>query len=211
VGAIDHWIWAVPDLESGSEDIRRRVGKGYFGGRHEELGSANHVVPLEGDCYLEVLGPSDQPGPYRAALRGCEPRLVTFAVGEHDLERISKLARHIGLSTSGPYEGTRLQTDGTRLRWRTLELRGHVFGNYLPFFIDWQNSPHPSSFLSAEAAVESFVIQHTEHELATLYEALAIPVEVRSGPDRMSLTLRTRGGLEVLEGYGRFTLLESRD
>jgi hypothetical protein len=137
--------------------------------------------------------------------------LVTFAVRSNELEQMSKEAQQLGLTVLGPYEGSRLQPDGATLRWRTLELQGHHFGNYLPFFIDWQDSPHPASFLPAQAAVESFVLQHPAQELAILYELFEIPVNIRPGPEKMTLTLRTRTGVEALEGHGKFDLFETRE
>lgn len=206
---IDHWIWVVPDLVAGNDAIRARLGNSYFGGRHEGMGCANHIVPLQGRSYLEVLGPSDQPGPVRAALLKCRPRIASFGVRVSDLESVSRRAQELGLEVLGPSEYARIQPDGTPLNWRMIQLRGHGFGDYLPFFIDWLQSPHPSAAMPSQATVESFTVTYPSPALAPAYATLGIPLKVRRGAARMVLALRGPGGVEVLQSNGESDFLAS--
>jgi hypothetical protein len=209
MGELDHWVWTVPDLSVGAAWIREKLGSTYFGGRHEHLGSANHILPLDDLKYLEVLGPSEEIGLLTPKLASCAPRIATFAIRAVSLESVASLAADLGLTPKGPRSYTRLQADGTSLSWQLLELRGHNFRDYLPFFIDWGSSPHPSSALKAQSSVESFAVTHPSEELASLYRALDIPVSVYKGARAMTLQLKTPRGPLTLEGLGESTLLNA--
>jgi hypothetical protein len=209
MGELDHWVWTVPDLSVGAAWIREKLGPTYFGGRHEHLGSANHILPLNDRRYLEVLGPSEEVGLLTPALVSCDTRIATFAIRAAPLEVIASLATDLGLTAKGPKSYTRLQADGTPLSWRLLELRGHKFRDYLPFFIDWGASSHPSSPLTAQSSVESFAVTHPSEELASLYRALDIPVPVYKGERAMTLQLKTPRGPITLEGRGELALVNA--
>jgi hypothetical protein len=202
MGLLDHWVWTVPDLSTGAAWIQQRLGPTYFGGRHKGLGSANHILPLNDCTYLEVIGPSEEIGLLTSSLKSCRPRIATFAIRLRSLERVADAARAVGLSTIGPQDYTRIQANGAPLSWRLLELRGHRYGDYLPFFIEWGSSTHPSTVLQAQVSVESFVLVHPSVELPSLYASLGVPVAVQQGPPLMTLTLRTPSGAIMLEGRG---------
>ena len=207
MGELDHWIWTVPNLATGASSIQGCLGATYFGGRHEGLGSANHILPLNNQTFLEVLGPSGESGLLAPKLKASQPRIATFAVRTGSLEGIADMAIDLGLRAKGPQGFTRLQSDGTPLRWRLLQIHGHDFGDYLPFFIDWGSSPHPSIAMPSHVSVESFLVSHASAKLASIYDSLGIPVTVQQGPSRMVLTLRSERGEVVLEGRGNSDLL----
>ena len=207
VGKLDHWIWTVPDLATGAEQIRTRLGPTYFGGRHDGLGSANHILPLGDDRYLEVLGPSNDLGSLGCFLKTSTPRLAAFAIRVADLERVACLAIHLGLQVDGPRDYSRFRSDGAAIRWRLLQLYGHGYGDYVPFFIDWGTTVHPSAVEPSQTDVASFAVDHPSEGLANLYCLLGIPVTIRQGEPRMTLTLRTPHAIEILEGSGESDLL----
>jgi catechol 2,3-dioxygenase-like lactoylglutathione lyase family enzyme len=54
--ALDHLVLGVPDLEQGAAWFEEITGvRPAFGGRHA-TGTANYLVGLGGDRYLEIIG-----------------------------------------------------------------------------------------------------------------------------------------------------------
>jgi catechol 2,3-dioxygenase-like lactoylglutathione lyase family enzyme len=63
---IDHLLFTVPDLEDGTALLSELLGvEPVRGGRYPNLGTANAVVGLGSESYLEITGPdaaSTDPG-----------------------------------------------------------------------------------------------------------------------------------------------------
>jgi hypothetical protein len=137
--------------------------------------------------YLEVITPAPgQPtttpmAQSLAATRGLSVR--TFAVAASDLEAIAAAARKAGLSAVGPAPGSRQTPDGQLLRWRSLEIGGHGFGEFVPFFIDWDDTPHPATTSPTGVRLEGLRVVHPKAaELKRIYAALGVDVPVEAGP-----------------------------
>lgn len=196
---LDHVIWATRDLERGRERWSELTGtKAAPGGAHPGRGTRNAIVPLQAGCYLEILAPDPAQtltgtlGAELAALT--EERLWTFCCRGPDLEDVAARARAIGLAVQGPLPYERTRPDGVRLQWTLLYLVNHRFGGLLPFFIDWQRSPHPSATKGEPFSLARLAASHPDQELQELYAQLDIPVTVRIGPAALRAELQGPAG-----------------
>lgn len=209
--ALDHLLWAAPTLDEGTARFAELSGvTPGRGGAHPGFGTRNALLALGGEAYhsvyLEIIAPD--PAQALAGTRGATlaaleaPTLLTYAVRADDLERVARLADGAGLSTPGPVAMSRVRQDGVRLEWRVLHLAGHPFGELLPFFIEWGDTPHPSRSAPGGCTLEAFEVAHPDREaLAALYAALEIEVRVASAPSsRLRAALRTPRGEVALDG-----------
>lgn len=181
---LDHILWAAPDLDAGSALIGRLTGvEPARGGSHPGLGTRNSLLSL-GDTYLEIISPDPaQPlegnrGGAIAALAA--PGLATFAVRTTDLAAYGEAAKRSGVGTRGPIEMGRTRPDGLRLDWACLYVTHPVFGEIIPFGIDWKASPHPAASAPGGCRLRDFSVLHPQAaELAEIYRTMGIPVSVR--------------------------------
>ncbi|MGE0008256.1 MAG: VOC family protein [Parvibaculaceae bacterium] len=181
---LDHILWAAPDLDAGSALIGRLAGIAPArGGSHPGIGTRNSLLSF-GDTYLEIISPDPQQslegnrGGAIAALPA--PGLVTFAVRTADLAAYGAAAARAGVGTTGPIEMGRTRPDGVRLDWACLYVTHPVFGEMIPFGIDWKGSPHPSATAPGGCRLSDFTVLHPEAvELAEIYRTMGIPVPVR--------------------------------
>ena len=167
---------------------------------HPGIGTANLLVALGPGRYLEILGPdinAEKPSDVSKALQALiSPRIVWFAAAPNDIERIATTLAEANMTVMGPEHGSRATPDGELLEWRTVFAYDHDFGDQLPFFIDWGESPHPSATSIAGVSVEKFVVIHPRAtELRRLYSDLGITIDVVEGtPAGFDLTLKSSGG-----------------
>ena len=181
---LDHILWAAPDLDAGAALIGRLTGVAPArGGSHPGFGTRNSLVSL-GDTYLEIVAPDPaQPldrnrGGQIAAM--AHPGVMTFAVRTGDLGAYAAAAERAGVGTRGPVAMERTRPDGVRLAWACLDVIHPVYGEAVPFAIDWQASPHPAGTTPAGCRLVSFTALHPEPgPLAALYRAMEIPVAVQ--------------------------------
>jgi hypothetical protein len=193
---IDHIQLAASDLAAATADVAARTGVAPKpGGVHPGRGTANALMSLGPRTYLEVIAPAPgQPATTPmarslAATRGLSVR--TFAVASADLDAIAAAARRAGLTAEGPAPGSRQTPGGQLLRWRSLEIGGHGFGEFVPFFIDWGDTPHPAITSPAGVRLEGLRVVHPKAvELKRIYAALGLDVPVEAGPQaRFVMTL----------------------
>jgi len=150
---LDHIVLAVPDLAAGVEQFTERTGvRPVPGGRHLGVGTANHLVGLDGcgDAYLEIIGPDpDQPAPPQPRPFGIDDlaaaRVATWAVRPADLDRQVAEARARGYDPGAPRAMSRATPDGEGLHWRLTGLDPTAGEGLVPFLIDWGSTPHPAS------------------------------------------------------------------
>jgi hypothetical protein len=114
------------------------------GGVHPGAGTRNALFPMEGDRFLEVLGPDPAQvarswGPDDRHPAGA---LWWWACRTTDpLFEVSARLLALGVST-GPVEpGVRIRPSGERLEWETLDPAPVPFGVALPFVIRWEDGP----------------------------------------------------------------------
>ncbi len=92
--ALDHLVYAAPDLEAAVDDLERRFGvRAVPGGSHPGRGTRNALIGLGEGAYLEILAPDpDQPLPDGPRWLGADasagPRLTSWAVRTSDLAGI---------------------------------------------------------------------------------------------------------------------------
>ena len=205
--ALDHLVYATPDLPATVEDLARRTGvQPGVGGRHPGFGTANALLRLQGGAYLEVIGPDPgQPEPDRPRPFGIDelaaPLLAGWAVRPDDFEACLAASRAAGHDPGEVAEMSRARPDGVVLRWRlSLRPEGLVSG-VVPFLIDWRGSPHPADTAPAGLALRDLVLEHPEPgALVAVLLSLGVDVSVRSGAaPALRATVIGPGGSVVLE------------
>ena len=202
---LDHLLLGTADLEEGVAWVADRIGaEPAFGGRHANLGTANYLLSLGDDVYLEVLGPDpdaperDEPLPF--GIEGlAEPRLVTWAARGSDLAALVARASSRGVPLGSVRPGSRLRPDGTELRWEITNLTAFPFDGIVPFFIDWGTTPHPALSTPPGGTLVSFRAEHPHPPaVRAMLESLSLALEVEEGPDpALVATIRTLTGSEV--------------
>jgi len=199
---IDHFMYAVPDLEQGIEWAARTFdAEPAHGGAHVGLGTCNALLSL-GDVYLEIIAPDKEQdldgnlGGRFAALS--DGGLVTWAARD-DLEAVSSTLGHLGIACAGPNRTQRKTADGEMLVWELLFPRAPEFGARMPFFIDWLACPHPSTTNPVGGSfTELRITSPVADELQAVMTALALDVVVARGEPDLALTVACRNGPVVL-------------
>lgn len=176
---IDHFVWGTPDLEYGNGLIEKLFGvRPMQGGSHPGPGTRNSLVSLGPQIYLEVIAPDvgtispNSPGDRLKQLK--TPGLMTWVSRSAHLKDLAQLAQN---STSeftllGPIKTQRETTTNEMLTWELLFVIQHQFGGLMPFFIDWQNTVHPS--LSSPSAGQFKEMRLRSPDAVLLNEALNV-------------------------------------
>jgi len=203
---IDHFVWGVPDLRTGCAEIEYLFGAApERGGSHPGLGTCNALLSLGPGTYLEVMAPEDpQPGSVGERLAQLDaPGLITFVLRRTDLAQVMQSVAGCGTDVSalGPIKTERLTPQGERLSWQLLFLTQHAYGGLLPFFIDWQDTPHPSVSAPLGGAATDLTIRSTQAQrLNQLFASLEIDASAAEAEaDALSVQFKTRTGLVVLQ------------
>ncbi|WP_375499680.1 VOC family protein [uncultured Jatrophihabitans sp.] len=180
---LDHLVLATPDLAATVADFAARSGVNPApGGSHTGLGTANALVGLGGDAYLEIVGPDpQQPEPSRPRPFGIDDldaaTLVTWAVHPPDVDAVIARVRQAGYDPGDAKPMSRRTPDGEQLSWRLTPPRGLV-----PFLIDWGDTPHPSSRGLPAVELASFALRHAD------------PASLRRHLDALQLTIHVEPG-----------------
>jgi hypothetical protein len=185
--ALDHLVFATPDLAATTALVTRLTGLAPLaGGRHEGLGTRNVLLGLGDGGYLEIVGPDPEaPEPAGPRPFGIDAlpaaRLVTWAVRVTDLDERVAAARRRGTDPGEPGGMARRTPDGTPLSWRlTPPGTGPV-----PFLIDWGTTPHPAGAAALPVVpLVSFTAAHPEPDaLRRSLAALDVALPVAAGPE----------------------------
>jgi hypothetical protein len=205
---LDHLVYAAPDLESAVDDLERRTGvRAVAGGSHPGRGTRNALIGLGSNAYLEILAPdpsqppSDGPlwlGVGGAASRG--PRLSAWAVRTTDLAGIARRAEAAGVRLGDLVSGSRRRADGVLLSWRLTDPREVLEDGLVPFFIDWETSPHPSASAPGGIVLAALRGEHPRPgDAATLLGNLGLELPVTKGEGAALIAvLQTPRGLVEL-------------
>lgn len=188
--AIDHLVYASPDLEAGVRTIESVVGvRAAAGGRHPQWRTRNALMSLGPRRYLEIIAPDPESGGPEPNVFGLssttEGRLVAWAAHTRDLEGRVRRAREAGIEL-GPIRTGRRRKDGGMLTWRLTDLEVVIADGLVPFLIDWGDGEHPAPAAPPGVTLEAFRAVHPEPDRVTrILEALELPLEVEAGPRPM--------------------------
>jgi hypothetical protein len=195
---MDHLVFGVPDLAQGIELVERRTGvRARFGGQHPGRGTHNALMSLGGRQYLEIIAMDpdqrDAPGLLFPGLKGLsEPKFIAWAIAVESVADVEKRARAANIVTVGPLDGSRAQSDGSLLTWKTLRIDSPIEG--VPFFIEWRTeAAHPSQNSPAGCRLTSFEIEHTDPEqIGRVLRSLGAEEAVITPGSRVRLKARLR-------------------
>ena len=149
---LDHIVIGCETLEQGVAYIRDLLGVHVPpGGRHERMGTHNHLMRLGGETYLELIA-IDPAGitpayprwyalddPVQQARLRARPRPVAWVAGTPDIDAT--------LSASRPDLGRPVEMTRGDLKWRiSLSDDGLLpESGALPVLIEWPAGSHPSA------------------------------------------------------------------
>lgn len=211
--ALDHLLYAGPDLDLLRRQLKRLSGEmPAGGGRHVGLGTYNALLGLGDATYLELLAPdpeqdggaaADSIAPLKAAelhawcVRTDDPDALQAAI-----EATGHGVRRTALS--------RVADDGTTLSWELLFATGHGWAGAAPFFIHWGETKHPTERLDGDLRVRHLaVLQRDPAPLRTFLSDVGLAtgiderVSVDAAPGRgLRADLVGRRGPFALRGGG---------
>lgn len=195
---MDHLVYATPDLAATVADFAASTGlKPAPGGAHPGRGTRNELIGLGPGRYLEIVGPDPEQG-IVPRLFGIDqlsaPRLVTWAIRPRDLDAAVAEARAAGFDPGDPEAMHRSSPEGERLDWRLTRVMAEPSG-VVPFLIDWQQTPHPSTRGLPEADLVSFEAWAPEPlEIRRLLAAVGAELPISAGEAGLSAVLETPRG-----------------
>jgi hypothetical protein len=143
---LDHLSYAAGPEGLGAcvQRLGARLGAAFTdGGIHPSFGTRNFILALTDGCYLEVVGTLDHPAvdqaPFGRAVRdrtAAGGGWLAWAIRVDDIgvfeERLGRLAA----------AGHRRRPDGVDLRWQQIGINDVTEDPQLPFFTQWEVSPH---------------------------------------------------------------------
>ncbi|MDR1430607.1 MAG: VOC family protein, partial [Propionibacteriaceae bacterium] len=205
--ALDHLVYAVPDVDSYVRDFARSSGvMPVFGGAHPGRGTKNYLVGLDWEepAYLEFLGLDEtQPQvPPELSMfkvgtlgRGFSPRLLTWALRCADIDQLAERGQAAGFDFARPEDASRTTPDHKLLKWRFAVNPDFPFDGLQPFLLDWGDTPHPAQTPGLPSLkLESLSLRHPDPRLATLLALLDWPSQSVTGPRTFQARLRGPNG-----------------
>ena len=186
---LDHLILGCPNLEEGIQEINQLTGvQAIHGGPHPGLGTHNALLSLKGPLnnlqYLEIIAPDPLQNITRRSMASRlgelpAPALITWAAKSTKILDTAKRSEVLGLAPRGPINATRQAPNGDLLAWQLLFVDGSERG--LPFFIDWQDTPHPSASSPGGCVLNSFeVFSPSAGNLGIEFEALDLRITLKT-------------------------------
>ena len=223
---IDHIIWAVPDLEQGAAQFEQFSGvKPMFGGVHPGRGTRNNVVSAGDRAYFEIIAPDPAQAPFdpekepkkEFAQRISQmpaPEVDMFVYSTKDLDEAARIGKELGFTVIGPIAGSRRTTEGELIEWWHVDFIGHDFGQFIPFAINWKETPHPGTTSPRGAMLKGVTVEHPNNEeLERIYKALGVPAEVKHAAEpRIIVHMDSeRGEFEVTSGKSLLDYYAKKD
>ncbi|WP_147915350.1 VOC family protein [Ruania zhangjianzhongii] len=188
--ALDHVIYAGPDLAEAIDAVENLTGvRAAPGGKHP-TGTANALIAFTVGGrrlphYLEVIGPDpegDTPASEIATfgISGrSEPAVATFAIHPADFEGTAERAAAAGVSLGEIRPLSRRTPAGELLEWRLTRGEDRDPDPAVPFLIDWGTTAQPGLADIPTLELLAFRIEHPDPAaLAAKYGVLGLQVEV---------------------------------
>jgi hypothetical protein len=146
---VDHVVYAAESdgAKATAERLAQLIGvTPVDGGVHPRFGTRNVILPLAEERYLEVVEVLEHPAadkaPFGQVVRARSEAgggWLGWVVSVDDIhEQEARLGREA-------VNGNRHRPDGVELRWKQIGVKGLQADPQLPFFIQWEEGPHPSS------------------------------------------------------------------
>ena len=141
------------------------------GGIHPRFGTRNFTAPLKNNQYIEVVCPIDHPATDQTnfgiavkqkALSG--GGWFAWVIRTPDIEEIEKRIDRKAI------DGDRIKPDGSKLKWKQIGVSEILTMNELPFFIEWQDSNHPSTDGVAIATIDKIYISSNNDLNSSLFK-----------------------------------------
>jgi hypothetical protein len=199
---IDHFMWAVSDLDEGMAWAADTFDcTPAHGGSHVGLGTRNALLSL-GDSYLEIIAPDPAQnlhgtmGERLAALR--TGGLAAWAASG-DLNQIAGILSNRGVGSRGPTRTERRTAEDQLLVWELLFPEGSGFGGCFPFFIDWLECEHPAKTNPQGGRFEHLTI--TTPDAAAMIQTLGdldLAPRIAEGAPGLEVAITCGGGQVVL-------------
>ena len=201
MAALDHLVLASPDPLVTRTVIEEHTGVLLSaGGAHVGRGTRNWLGRLGAGQYLELIGPDpEQPEPPEPRPFGVDDiasaTLVGWCAREDDLDSLRERAAAAGVRLGAPFAMERDAPAG-RLRWRLCLPEFDTAGGIIPFFIDWNDSPHPSSTSTTGLSIVEFGAEHPDPQaVRTILDTLGVELHVTEGPaPKLVATVRGPAG-----------------
>lgn len=126
------------------------------GGFHPRFGTRNHILPVLGHRYLEVVEVLEHPAAEKAvfgqAVRARSEQGGGWLAWVIEVDDIHPIEERLGRESA---PGTRQFPDGRRLDWVQIGVKGLMADPQLPFFVQWQSAPEllPTALPPADVEV----------------------------------------------------------
>ena len=179
------------------------------GGSHPSLGTRNALVGTGSPAYLELIAPDPAlttRSPVRDAIETFpRPALHRFIVvcESGDFEALAAAYREEGI-VAPVHDLQRLTPTGETLKWKLMIPEPNDLGLFAPFFIDWLDTPHPSTRLAdSGCGIAGCEAGHPDHErINRLYRRLGVDISVLpADAPYMRVLLDTPGGQVALTSH----------
>lgn len=191
---LDHIVLATPDVQASVAEIEAAIGlRPELGGHFPGRGVYNHLLALQDDAYLEIIGPdpdqADHPGPLPFGMHDFGDRGAHVphwcCKGGAEIDARVANAKADGYDIGEVYPLGRVLADGTRLDWRlTRTIWPPLLGGLVPFLIDWGEARHPSTTAVKGARLASWHGEHPDlDEVRRAHQSLGVELELREGTE----------------------------
>lgn len=200
----DHLVYCVPNLEEAMDSLSKKIGVPIvYGGKHPNHGTHNALTGLGDGAYLELLAIDPEnteiQGPKWMGLSLVDsPTLSRWALKSSDIKKDVTILNEFGKNDRKIITGSRRRSDGTLLRWEMLEPLPTPKISAIPFFVDWKDSPHPTTSLPNECKLVEIRVPDLK-KIAPLFKTLKVGIPYKqSQNESFQAVIETPKGLVVL-------------